>query len=163
MCKIENEFQMSSIKIRNDFKGAVDNCKSEYLKAIKDIDKLEVIFNKERLIESTTHSDFDMENAHKYQFLNSKLDDQNKTLGDANKTGNEIIKTQTIILNELDKQKNQLDKIDQTVSEVEEHLSIHDQIFQVMNNRELFNKLKLVVVVVLLLFADILVLYIKLF
>jgi len=163
MDKIENEFQISSIKIRNEYKGQIDNCKSEYLKTIKEVEKLEIILNKERLIDSTTPSDFDMENSHKFQFLNSKLEDQNKTLRGANKTGNEIIKTQTVVLNELDKQKNQIVKIDQTVSEVEEHLSIHDQIFQVMNNRELYNKLKLVVVIVLLLFADILVLYIKLF
>jgi hypothetical protein len=163
MNKIENEFQISSIKIRNEYKGAIDNIKSEYLKTIKEVEKLEVVLNKERLIDTTSPPDFDMENSHKYQYLSSKLDDQNKTLKNVNQTGNEIIKTQQVTLNELDKQKNQIIKIDQTVGDVEHHLSLHDQIFEVMNNRELFNKLKLVLVVVLLLFADILVLYIKLF
>jgi hypothetical protein len=163
MNKIESEFQISSIKIRNEYKGDIDSCKSEYLKTIKELDKLEVTLNKERLIESTTNSDFDKDNAQKYKILDSKLSEQNKTLKSANKMGDDIVKTQANTLYELDRQKNQIIKIDGTLSEVEEQMSIHDQIFGVMNNRELFNKLKLFVIVALLFFADILVLYIKLF
>ena len=63
--------------------------------------------NKERLTDSTTNADFDLENSHKYQYLSSKLEDQNKTLKGANRMGNEIIKTQTMTMSELEKQKNQ--------------------------------------------------------
>ena len=163
MNKIENEFQNSSIKIRNEYKGEIDNCKSEYLKTIKELDKFEVTLNKERLVESSTNNDFDKDNARKYKILDSKLSDQNTTLKNANRMGDVIVITQANTLKELDRQKNQITKIDENVSEVEEQMSIHDQIFHVMNNRELFNKLKLVLVVALLFFADILVLYIKLF
>jgi hypothetical protein len=128
----------------------------------KDIDKIDLQLKKDRLIEKNleTHSDGDR-NDDKYDYLGNKITKQNKNLKKAEKMGKEIENTQNLTYEELRRQRERLQHTNGVVTEVEETLSLHDQLFGVMNNRELYNKLKLVVVIALLFLADILVLWIK--
>jgi hypothetical protein len=162
MDNIEKEFQMSSIKIRNEYKGAIDSNKSEFIKSLREIEKLDQQIKKEKLIDKTTDPDFENESL-KYQYLNKRLQSQNTNLTHASTTANDITTSQTRTLEELYRQKKKLISTNETVTEIEKTLSLHDQIFQVMNNRELFNKFKLVLIAALLFLANFIVIYIKFF
>lgn len=154
---------MSSIKLRNEYKGAIDSNKAEYFKMNKEVDKLDLMIKKERLIDKTTDSDLGSEESDKYNYLSGKVNKQNNNLNKANQMGNEIVTTQGKTMEELIRQREKLKSANNTISEVEQTLSLHDQFVACMNNRELFAKLKLVFVIVLLGIANLIVLNIKLF
>ena len=61
----------------------------------------------------------------------------------------------------LDGQIQRVDRIKGKTADVEVELSLHDQIFEVLNDREAFNKLKLVIIIALLSLAILIVLYMK--
>ncbi len=128
---------------------------------IKEIDKIHNQIKKERLIDKSIEVDHENE-GDKYNYLNNKLNRQNKNLAKAQQMGVDINTTQDKTLMELQRQKDKLRNANDMMGEVEQTLSLHDQIVGVMSNRELFNKLKLVAIVLMLFIADLLVLYIKL-
>ena len=96
---------------------------------------------------------------------NNELKDQieynTNTLKDTNKTANEIVDRTNMMNAELKRQGNVLLNVHLKVGETDENLSVIKQIRQVMQNRDLFYRLKLYAMAILLFFANILVLYIK--
>jgi chromosome segregation ATPase len=153
---------MSTINIRKENKGAIDSNKAEYYKMIKEIEKLEINIKKERLLDKANDMDIETEND-KYDYLGGKLKKQNNSLNKANNVGNEVINTQAKTMEELVRQRTKLTTANDGLNEVEQNLSLHDQFVGVMNDRELYTKLKLVFVIVVLSIANLIVLRIKLF
>ena len=96
---------------------------------------------------------------------NNELKDQieynTNTLKDTNKTANEIVDRTNMMNAELKRQGNVLLNVHLKVGETDENLSVIKQIRQIMQNRDLFYRLKLYAMAILLFFANILVLYIK--
>ena len=96
---------------------------------------------------------------------NNELKDQieynTNTLKDTNKTANEIVDRTNMMNAELKRQGNVLLNVHLKVGETDENLSVIKQIRQVMQNKDLFYRLKLYAMAILLFFANILVLYIK--
>ena len=93
--------------------------------------------------------------------IKNTMEEQKKDVNEIGKSLNRTIATSTAAMTTLQEQKQQiLGIIDQT-HEAEKELSLHDQFFGVMANRELFNRLKLAAMAVLLFIAIILVIYIK--
>ena len=96
---------------------------------------------------------------------NNELKDQieynTNTLKETNKTANEIVDRTNMMNAELKRQGNVLLNVHLKVGETDENLSVIKQIRQVMQNRDLFYRLKLYAMAILLFFANILVLYIK--
>jgi hypothetical protein len=127
---------------------------------IKDIEKIDLQLKKERLIDKSTDDQED--SGEKFNYLHGKINKQNIQLNNAVKMGKEITTNQDLTYIELKNQRDKLQKANNMMTEVEQTLSLHDQLVGVINNRDLFNKLKLVVIVALLFIADVLVLYIKL-
>jgi hypothetical protein len=126
---------------------------------VKEIDKIHNQLKKEKLLDYQVEPENEGD---KYNYLSNKLNKQNNNLAKAQQMGLDITNTQDKTLEELVRQKNKLKGANDMMGEVEQKLSLHDQILGVMSNRELFNKLKLCLIAILLLFADLLVLYIKL-
>jgi hypothetical protein len=127
---------------------------------LKEIEKIETQLKKERLIDKSTE-DHEESNSEKYNYLHGKINKQNTQLGNALRTGKEITTTQNLTFIELQNQKQKLMNANKMVGEVEQTLSLHDQLVGVINNRELFNKLKLVAIIVMLFIADCLIVYVK--
>ena len=93
--------------------------------------------------------------------LKEQMDYNTNTLKETNKTANEIIERNKMMNAELKRQGNVLLNVHLKVGETEENLSTIEQLRQVMQNRDLFYRLKLYAMAILLFFANILVLYIK--
>lgn len=127
---------------------------------LKEIEKIETQLKKERLIDKSTEDNEDSGNE-KYNYLNSKINKQNNQLNNALRTGKEITTNQNLTILELQNQKQKLINANKTMGEVEQTLSLHDQLVGVINNRELFNKLKLVAIIAMLFIADCLIIYVK--
>ena len=93
--------------------------------------------------------------------LNGEIEYNTNTLKETNKTANEIIDRNNMMNEELKRQGNVLLNVHLKIGETEENLTVIQQLRQVMQNRDLFYRLKLYVMAILLFFANILVLYIK--
>ena len=93
--------------------------------------------------------------------LKEQMDYNTNTLKETNKTANEIIERNKMMNAELKRQGNVLLNVHLKVGETEENLSTIEQLRQVMQNRDLFYRLKLYAMAILLFFANIIVLYIK--
>ena len=93
--------------------------------------------------------------------LKEQIEYNTNTLKDTNKTANEIVDRTNMMNAELKRQGNVLLNVHLKVGETDENLSVIKQIRQVMQNRDLFYRLKLYAMAILLFFANILVLYIK--
>ena len=93
--------------------------------------------------------------------LKEQMEYNTNTLKETNKTANEIIERNKMMNAELKRQGNVLLNVHLKVGETEENLSTIEQLRQVMQNRDLFYRLKLYAMAILLFFANILVLYIK--
>ena len=94
--------------------------------------------------------------------LKGQIEYNTNTLKETNKTANEIVDRTNMMNAELKRQGNVLLNVHLKVGETDENLSVIKQIRQVMQNRDLFYRLKLYAMAILLFFANILVLYIKL-
>jgi len=161
MLNVDREYETLSEKFRKEYIGAIKNNKFEYEKMLKEIEKLELDLKKEKLIDKSTQP-YDEDENEKLGKFSKRIDKQNNQLTKAARIGKEITTNQDMTLVELKRQRDKLEKTNNIVNDVENTLSLHDQLVGVMNNRELFNKLKLVGIVVLLFIADILGIYIKL-
>ena len=93
--------------------------------------------------------------------LKGQIEYNTNTLKETNKTANEIVDRTNMMNAELKRQGNVLLNVHLKVGETDENLSVIKQIRQVMQNRDLFYRLKLYAMAILLFFANILVLYIK--
>ena len=93
--------------------------------------------------------------------LKGQIEYNTNTLKETNKTANEIVDRTNMMNDELKRQGNVLLNVHLKVGETDENLSVIKQIRQVMQNRDLFYRLKLYAMAILLFFANILVLYIK--
>ena len=93
--------------------------------------------------------------------IKEQIDYNINTIKEANKTANEIIDRNNMMNTELKRQGNVLLNVHLKMGEAEENLSTIQQLRQVMQNRDLFYRLKLYAMAILLFFANILVLYIK--
>jgi len=67
----------------------------------------------------------------------------------------------TAAITNLKGQKDRIVRIENKTGDVEKELSLNDQIFEVLHDRESLNKLKLLGIIALLIVAIIIVLYIK--
>lgn len=146
--------------MRKEYIGSIRSTKSDFDNITKEIDKIHNQLKKERLLDSSQDIEHDQD-SDKYHYLNNKLSKQNNNLNKVTQMGKEINSTQDKTLEELLRQKQKLRSADEMLTEVEQTLSLHDQIIQVMGNRELFQKLLLVFIIILLFVANILVIYIK--
>ncbi len=156
--KIDTEYRIMSTKMRNEYKGAIDTNKSELIKIKSDINKLEYRLKKENLLIDSKDEDEKFEKNRKLK----KIDNQNDELDTVYKIQKDINSNNEKTILILKKGEETILRTIGKTEEVEQALSLHDQIFQVMNNRELFNKLKLALIVALLFIADLTILYIKL-
>ena len=93
--------------------------------------------------------------------LKEQMDYNTNTLKETNKTANEIIDRNKMMNEELKRQGNVLLNVHLKMGETEENLSAIQQLRQVMQNKDLFYRLKLYAMAILLFFAHILVIYIK--
>lgn len=80
---------------------------------------------------------------------------------DITKVSNDTYDNMTNALTNLQGQKDRIIRIGGKTNDVEKELSLNDQIFEVMNDREAFNKLKLVGIIAMLVVANIIVIWIK--
>ena len=93
--------------------------------------------------------------------LKENIEYNTNTLQQTNKTANEIIDRNNMMNTELKRQGNVLLNVHLKMGETEENLTLIQQLRQVMQNRDLFYRLKLYAMAILLFFANILVIYIK--
>src|SRR5690606_34198172 len=103
------------------------------MKMVREIDKLDTQLKEELLIDKTTEIDND-DGSDQYNYLAHKVGKQNRNLNKANELGKEITTTQDRTREELYRQRNKLTHTNEVVGEVEQTLSVLDQITQVMNN-----------------------------
>ena len=147
----------SSGKTRNEFKGTISSQKIEFNKIKQEIklleNKIELNLNNNKKIEMKLMNNNE---------IKEQIDYNINTIKEANKTANEIIDRNNMMNTELKRQGNVLLNVHLKMGEAEENLSTIQQLRQVMQNRDLFYRLKLYAMAILLFFANILVLYIKL-
>ena len=153
---IEKEFDDSKPEIRKEFKGVISTNKLQYKKLVDECKEIEGVLRLGSGIKEEGRI-----NQTSSLFLQSKIDANSSSLLEGSKTAEEIITRDKMTVAELQKQGEILLGIDQKVNEAEENLTVVEQIRQVMQNNELFYRLKLWAMVVLLFFANILMLIIK--
>lgn len=90
-----------------------------------------------------------------------KIDNNTKNLRGANRTANEIVDRDKMTLVELKHQGDRLVNVSEQLHEVESELSLIQQITDVMGHNDLYYRLKLYAIVILLGFAIIIILSLK--
>jgi len=93
--------------------------------------------------------------------LKDKIENNTNQLIDTTKTANEIIDRNKLVTGELKRQGDVLLGVHLKMGEVEENLSLVQQLRQVMQNNDLYYRLKLYGLAILLFIANIFVLFIK--
>ena len=93
--------------------------------------------------------------------LKDKIENNTNKIVETTKAANEIIDRDKMITTELKRQGNVLLDIHLKMGEAEENLSIVQQLRQVMQNNDLFYRLKLYAMAILLFIANIIILFIK--
>ena len=93
--------------------------------------------------------------------LKDKIENNTNKIEKTTKAANEIIDRDKMITTELKRQGNVLLDIHLKMGEAEENLSIVQQLRQVMQNNDLFYRLKLYAMAILLFIANIIILFIK--
>ena len=129
------------------------NKTKEEVKTIDNKIKLNLIGNNSKYIYKEQERDNNL--------LRDKIESNTNKIIDTTKTANEIIDRDKIITSELKKQGNQLLDIHLKMGETEENLSLVQQLRQVMQNNDLFYRLKLYAMAILLFIANIIILFVK--
>ena len=93
--------------------------------------------------------------------LKDKIENNTNKIVETTKAANEIIDRDKMVTTELKRQGNVLLDIHLKMGETEENLSIVQQLRQVMQNNDLFYRLKLYAMAILLFIANIIILFIK--
>ena len=129
------------------------NKTKEEVKTLDNKIKLNLIGNNSKYIYKEQERDNNL--------LRDKIESNTNKIIDTTKTANEIIDRDKIITSELKKQGNQLLDIHLKMGETEENLSLVQQLRQVMQNNDLFYRLKLYGMAILLFIANIIILFVK--
>ena len=122
---------------------------------IKEVDRFDSQIKAESLLRSKT-TNYTNPNQ-----LISKIDNNTKNLMLSKAMTIETVNRDKLTAQELEKQGNQLMGIHNTIGVAESKLTVVQQITDIMKYNDLFYRFKLYIVVVLLFFANIIVLYIK--
>ncbi len=160
--KIENEYIDMSSTLRKEYKSDLNNSRIDHKRMKTKVSKIEkqvkqdfITYNPNEMIPLSKGE------KERYNNLANKIDGQNEDLFNANKTADNIIKlNQNTVIN-LNDQGERLHGINKLITNIEENLSVTDQIIGVMSDRELFYRLKLVAMILMLFIADLIVLYVK--
>ena len=122
---------------------------------IKEVDRFDSQIKGESLLRSKT-TNYTNPNQ-----LISKIDNNTKNLMLSKAMTIETVNRDKLTAQELEKQGNQLMGIHNTIGVAESKLTVVQQITDIMKYNDLFYRFKLYIVVVLLFFANIIVLYLK--
>lgn len=123
---------------------------------IKEVERLDSQIKFDTLLRSKTTNNYTNPNQ-----LISKIDNNTNNLMLSKAMTIETVNRDKITAQELEKQGNQLMGIHNTIGVAESKLTIVQQITDIMQYNDLFYRFKLYIVVVLLFFANIIVLYLK--
>ena len=129
------------------------NKTKEEVKTLDNKIKLNLIGNSSKYIYKEEERDNNL--------LRDKIESNTNKIIETTKTANEIVDRDKIITSELKKQGNQLLDIHLKMGETEENLSLVQQLRQVMQNNDLFYRLKLYGMAILLFIANIIILFVK--
>ena len=129
------------------------NKTKEEIKTLENKIKLQLIGNVPNYIYKEEERDNNL--------LKDKIENNTNNIVETTKTANEIIDRDKMITTELKRQGNALLDIHLKMGETEENLSIVQQLRQVMQNNDLFYRLKLYAMAILLFIANNIILFIK--
>ena len=129
------------------------NKTKEEIKTLENKIKLQLIGNVPNYIYKEEERDNNL--------LKDKIENNTNNIVQTSKTANEIIDRDKMMTTELKRQGNVLLDIHLKIGETEENLSIVQQLRQVMQNNDLFYRLKLYAMAILLFIANIIILFVK--
>ena len=129
------------------------NKTKEEIKNIENKIKLQLIGNDSKYIYKEEERDNNI--------LKDKIESNTNKIMETTKTAGEIIDRDKMITTELKRQGNVLLDIHLKMGETEENLSLVQQLRQVMQNNDLFYRLKLYAMAILLFIANIIILFVK--
>ena len=153
---IDQELENAKGNIRLEFNGIIENNKMEYKKILKQIEKIQSELNNQIL---TPQLQFDIKD--KRNYIANKMINNNQNLKYSSNTANEIIDRDKLTAQELKRQKEVLINTHNKIGEVEENLTLIQQIHDIMKNNNLFFRFKLYIIIILLFIANIIILFIK--
>ena len=153
---IDQELENSKGNTRLEFNGIIENNKMEYKKILKQIEKIQNELNNQIL---TPQLQFDIKD--KRNYIANKMINNNQNLKYSSNTANEIIDRDKLTAIELKRQKEVLINTHNKIGEVEENLTLIQQIHDIMKNNNLFYRFKLYIIIILLFIANIIILFIK--
>lgn len=138
--------ECSSGKVRLQFKSAIESSRIEYKKILKEIDKLDTSLQQTNITQG---------------YITSKIESNTNKLIDSKTISEEIVSRDKLTAQELERQGQQLLNIHSSLAVVDSNLTIVQQITAVMKRRDLFYKLKLYLIIIVLFLANLLILIIK--
>lgn len=150
--KIENSYFSMPVSSRKDYKSKMDNSKIKLNQTRRKVEKLEDEFNKKQ-----NEKEEPLLVKHNVKFTQMK-EDVNKEIDVAKDTSNNL----DIGIDALRQQRDKIEMNRRKIENINESLSLHDQFMSVVNNRAMFNKVKLYFIVLMFFIGDLLMLYIKL-
>ena len=138
--------ECSSGKVRLQFKSAIESSRIEYKKILKEIDKLDTLLKQTNITQG---------------YITSKIESNTNKLIDSKTISEEIVSRDKLTAQELERQGQQLLNIHSSLAVVDSNLTIVQQITAVMKRKDLFYKLKLYLIIIVLFLANLLILIIK--
>ena len=153
---IDQELENSKGNIRLEFNGIIENNKMEYKKILKQIEKIQNDLNNQIL---TPQLQFEIKD--KKNYIANKMINNNQNLKYSSNTANEIIDRDKLTALELKRQKEVLINTHNKIAQVEENLTLIQQIHDIMKYNNLFYRFKLYIIIILLFIANIIILFIK--
>ena len=155
---IEEEINNSSGKTRNEYKGMINSHKIEFNKSKEEIKILE---SKIKLQLIGNNNIIYREQKRDNNLLKEKIENNTNKIIETTKTADEIIDRSKMVTAELKRQGDVLLGVHLKMGEAEENLSLVQQLRQVMQNNDLFYRLKLYAMAILLFIANIIILFVK--
>jgi len=153
---IDQELENSKGNTRLEFNGIIENNKMEYKKILNQIEKIQNDLNNQIL---TPQLQFEIKD--KKNYIANKMINNNQNLKYSSNTANEIIDRDNLTAQELKRQKEVLINTHNKIAQVEENLTLIQQIHDIMKNNNLFYRFKLYIIIILLFIANIIILFIK--
>ena len=153
---IDQELENSKGNTRLEFNGIIENNKMEYKKILNQIEKIQNDLNNQIL---TPQLQFEIKD--KKNYIANKMINNNQNLKYSSNTANEIIDRDNLTAQELKRQKEVLINTHNKLAQVEENLTLIQQIHDIMKNNNLFYRFKLYIIIILLFIANIIILFIK--
>lgn len=156
---INSEYSALSANLRSQFRGSIEEKKTKLIRLKKDFERE---LERRRLQEISRDSDLNEKNFKRKLLGTERLDEMNSRMGKVGDRMGEINRNFAVAANELNDQEKAMDRIIEKTNSTNEKLTVHQQILGVMQNRELWRKLKLILIVGVLIVGNIVVLVIKL-